>query len=157
MQKTDTSNKNFITTRNCGKEIRKTNYFETEMAQHGYVFCSTNEKTFRLLLPRLISRKVIKETKGAEYVIVTRGIFRGHYALEILFEDHTDEPFQLTLGDTSLDRIPPPSDSGRTDLECFLYVKGHDRNPKRVAQFPARFRMSPTGRLPYLKRWKNAK
>lgn len=93
---------------NNGPEIVATNYWETEHARSGLLFLSINAGAFRLLIPAS-QESQISEMKTATEVVISRGPwpYQGkHDALEILFEDNTDDPFCIHLVPEQCDRMP---------------------------------------------------
>ena len=100
---------------NDGADITATNFWQTEMARAGGFYLSINAGAFRLLAP-VGSDAVIREMRAAEQIVVTRGRWpeaRGEEAMEIMFDDHSNEPFVLTVGPGQFDRLPPAEESGR--------------------------------------------
>ena len=65
---------------NNGPEISSTNYFDSEHAQKGYFFLSTNAGCVRLLVPD-IRRSDIAEFKTAKYVVLSRGPWQNRDGL----------------------------------------------------------------------------
>lgn len=136
-----------IIVRNDGALVVETNYFATEHANLGLVYCSLNARAFRLFVPAVAPQV---DASGAEYVIVTRGTWAargGREAMEFVWEDGSDSPYQLTIEVQQCDLLPAPEDSGRTDLRCIGYAP----DLSVLFDLPARYRAVP--RLPYLKPW----
>lgn len=134
--------------RNRGALIVETDYFATEHAKLGLIYCSINDKTFRLLIPAGATQV---DAAGAKYVIVTRGKWpdRGwRECLEFVWEDESDAPFHVLIDVQQADVIPVPEDAGRTDLRCIGYAP----DLSVLFDLPARYRAVP--RVPYLKPWK---
>ncbi|RTB44096.1 hypothetical protein [Pseudomonas aeruginosa] len=99
---------------NNGPAIARTNYWETELAQSGFAYLSWNAGVGRLLLPDALVAG-LQDMRNAEYVIVSRGIWAEHGkrdAWELLFEDHSDSPYCLTLLTEQSDRLLPDNNQG---------------------------------------------
>lgn len=105
-----------LTIENDGAEIVATNFFQSDLARRGGYYLSTNAGAFRLLVPKILE-SAIPEFRTAKHVIVSRGPWpekRQENAIEILFDDRTDEPFSIHLGGAAqVDRYPPRSDAGQ--------------------------------------------
>jgi len=130
-----------------GSEIVKSNYWGSEFAQKGYFFCSFNAGTARLLIPD--SRvDELPEMATSKLIVLTRGTWnRKKDALEILFDDGSDEPYSMHLSKDQLDRLIPVSDNGR-DLTFSAWSRG----PVKLLERPAKFRIVKN--LPCLEKWK---
>ncbi len=129
-----------------GSEIESTNYFETDLARRGGMYLSINAGAFRLLLPAG-AESMLADMQTATDVVVSRGKFNkfnGQDALEILFDDYSDSPFSIHLGQNQIDRLPPVQDTERK-WTLSVWVKG----PRCVYRAVCFFRVVPT--LPYLK------
>lgn len=96
---------------NNGREITQTNYFQTENALNGYFYLSVNRGAFRLLVPRS-QETAVPEFQTAKEIIISRGNFQGRDALEILFDDETDNPFSIHIVSAQIDRMPAANDAG---------------------------------------------
>ena len=99
---------------NRGQMILATNYWESEQARAGYFFLSWNAGAARLLVPD-VQKAVLREIKGAREVIISRGPWTDHggrEALELLWEDGSDNPFCIHLVAEQCDRLIPDTDQG---------------------------------------------
>lgn len=96
---------------NKGQEIISTNYFQTENARNGYFYLSVNASAFRLFVPRM-QESAIAEFQTAKNLIISRGNFQGYDALEILFDDETDNPYSIHIISAQIDRMPVADDAG---------------------------------------------
>lgn len=130
---------------NDGPLIVETDYWDTPHAQRGLFYVSINAGAFRLLVP-LLQEASLADMRTAAYVIVTRGVWHGRDALELLFEDGSDSPFSLHVLAAQVDRMPARSDEGRTDLWCLIYTEAG-----LALDLPARYRSSDS--LPDLRPW----
>lgn len=104
-----------IMIRNQGQRIISTDYWDSEHAQAGYFFLSWNAGAARILVPDS-QKSVLREMRGAKYVIVSRGPWATEQgprdALELLWEDGTDSPFCIHLLAEQCDRAIPETEQG---------------------------------------------
>ena len=99
---------------NDGQRIVETNYFDSPHAKAGYCFLTWNAGAARLLLPDSMAAS-IKDMQGAMYVVVSRGpwLAQGKRdALELLFEDSSDNPYCIHLVTEQTDRMLPEDNQG---------------------------------------------
>lgn len=138
-----------MTTENDGSEIISTNYFETEK---GFVYLSINAGAFRLLVPDAFVAD-IKDMATATEVIITRGPWHEKGvmdAIEILFEDHTDDPYSIHLLSAQVDRMPTTWDRDRPGQPPRWKFHAYTKEGK-VLELPCRYRLAKS--LPCLKKW----
>jgi hypothetical protein len=135
---------------NDGPRIVETNFWETRFDRDGLMYLSINARALRLLLPRNLE-EYLADMASAKLVILSRPRNPGKYAMEILFDDGTDSPFALHLDTPQIDRLPPPEDDGRADLECTVWTQPRRGVPHEALRRPAAYRVVP--RLPWLKAW----
>jgi hypothetical protein len=131
---------------NDGPAIVASNYWETEFARAGAVFLSVNAGAFRLLLPDA-QKSGLADMRTASEVFISRGPWpdRGRSdAIELFFDDGSDNPFCLHFGTEQIDRMPLDSDVGR-ECVCSVWTRG----PKLELSLPALYRLSE--RLPDLR------
>jgi hypothetical protein len=137
---------NLLRIENDGAEIIETNFFDSDLAKKGGCYLSTNACAFRLLVPD--SRLgFLSDMRTAREVLVTRGAWpamKQSEAMEILFEDDTNEPFMLILGAPQVERFPTPEDEGR-ELPFTVWTRG----PVKAETFKAYYRK--VNKLPYMK------
>lgn len=103
-----------LTIENRGQAIAKTNYWDSDHAQAGYLYLTWNAGASRLLIPDS-QKPMLREMKSAREVIVSRGPWSaqgGRDALELLWEDDSDAPFCLHLVAEQTDRLLPDTDQG---------------------------------------------
>jgi hypothetical protein len=134
--------------KNDGPLITHTNYFGSEHARRGKVFLSINAGTVRLLLPASLEGE-IADMRGASEVILSRGPWpaqRRKDALEIMFEDFTDDPWCLHTTPEQWDRLPLDTD-GLAGWRLAVWVAG----PHLALDLPLRYRRVPS--LPWLRPW----
>jgi hypothetical protein len=109
-------------------------------------YLSINAGCFRLLLPSSLE-SALADMHLAKQVIVSRGPWpaaRRRDAIEVLFDDATDEPYALHFGVEQIDRLPLDADAGKP-CKFAVYTLG----PKLACYWSnARYRRS--ARLPDL-------
>ena len=81
-----------ITIENEGCEIIRTNYWLSEWNRNGIMAASLNAGDFRLLIPDNMKTQ-IQEMKTGKEIIISKGIYKGRKAYEIMFDDHSSEPY----------------------------------------------------------------
>ena len=139
-----------IFTQNHGPLIVSSTYLGSEYEQSGKLLCSVNAGAVRILVPRH-NRHVLNQWRSAKYAILSRGPWPEMglaEAVEILWEDGSDNPYCLHLSPESFDpALPgePPAGQGWivTAWDC---KKG---KPHRALEKPCHWRRVP--RIPYLK------
>lgn len=142
----------FIRIENDGPKITATNYWQTEHAKRGYVYLSINAGCFRLLVPK--GRGIpLDDMRVADIVLVSRGPWTEAGkpdALEILFEDRSENPFCLHIVPEQCDRLPVERDRDRkgTPPRWMFSVYNEDGF---ILEIPARYRI--VKRIPWLKGW----
>lgn len=124
---------------NDGPELLATNYWGLEHAAKGLFFVSINAGCVRLLMPPA-HENALPDMIAARSVVLTRGAYDGKEAVEILFDDDTDDPFAIFLDISQFDRIWPPDEDGMT-IDFAIYVKGgmvwsHKCHLRRTATLP---------------------
>jgi hypothetical protein len=102
-----------ININNDGQELVDTNYWQTPFAKDGLCFLSWNAYAARLLVPKA-SEALLTEMVGSSFVIISSGIWMGHKALEIFFEDNSESPFSIHIMEAFTDRILPPTSHGNS-------------------------------------------
>jgi hypothetical protein len=86
-----------ISTANNGSRIVSTNYWGSSLEAAGIFYISVNAGAIRLLVPRG-SESAVNEMKTAKEVVVSRGMDsqnNNRDSLELLFDDHSDNPFAI--------------------------------------------------------------
>lgn len=109
-----------IVVSNKGPELLESNYWTSNLAAQGNAFLSWNAGAARLLLPPAYSSH-LRVMSSAQHVVLSRGSMHGFGvdALELLFEDGSDEPFCIHMPREHGDRIVPKSDAGPTVLSAW--------------------------------------
>ena len=99
----------FLTIENNGPDISNTNYFDSEHAQRGYFYLSTNAGCVRLLVPDNQIQTIAEFKAATKYVILSRGTWpkqKKNDGLELLFEDFSDTPYVIHFGVEQCDMLP---------------------------------------------------
>lgn len=137
-----------ITIENKGQAIVATNYWQTEPGVRGLLYLSWNAGAGRLLVPDAC-KSFLREMKGAKYVIVSRGPWTqqgGRDALELLWEDGSNNPFCIHLVAEQTDRLLPATDQGEG-----LAIAAWTRSGLK-GRWPGKYR--EVDEIPCLKPWK---
>lgn len=133
---------NFIEVENEGPLIAATNFWGSEYDDAGKYYCSVNAGAVRLLLPRA-QRSLVTEVQAAQYVILSRGPWPAANvpeAVELLFEDGTDNPYVLHLTAASFDQLPAQPEPGR-EWVLSVWTLEDDR-PHKAMELPCKWRRS---------------
>lgn len=104
-----------ITIANDGAAVVSSNYWTSDYARAGKLFASTNAGAVRLLLPPDYS-ELVREVRGAEYAVLSRGPWPEaglNEAVEIMWEDNSDSPYALHLSKESFDLLPAEPEPGK--------------------------------------------
>ena len=83
--------------------------------------------------------------KSAEYVVINRGRFEGKDALELLFEDHSDNPLSIVMQAEMTDRMLPDDYQGG-GFDVTVWTKDGQQ-----AAFKGKYRV--VARLPFPFAW----
>jgi hypothetical protein len=130
--------------------ILASNYWNSDYARAGKVYLSVNAGAFRLLLPDLFTSE-LADMRTALEVIISRRLWpaqRCSDAIELLFDDWTDNPYAPHIGTEQIDRLPLDRDTGR-EVVCTVWTRG----PKLEIMLPAHNRRS--AKLPDRRPWSN--
>lgn len=132
-----------LTFGNDGKKLVETNYWESDYYARGAYVVSINDGCFRLLLPEH-TELAIKEMRLSDFVVITRGTYIGREnSFEIMFEDHSQDPFCLHSGPENWMIMPNHTwEKKRNDL----YVYTRDG---LALELPCYYRTAR--KLPYMK------
>ena len=142
---------NHLIIENHGPLIVSTNYFDTDAAIAGKVYCSVNAGAIRILVPDS-QKAIVSEMRSAKYVILSRGPWLAEKvaeAIELLFEDETESPYCLHLTAASFDLLPAEPETGREWIVSVWVRK--DGQPKKVLERPCKWRLVKA--IPCLKPW----
>lgn len=127
---------------NAGADITGTNYFQSNHAASGLFYVSWNASTARILVPdSRISE--IDEMRTGRICVISRGRFKGVDALELMFDDESDQPYALYLDIRNTDRVIKPRN------EPFKVAAWTSQG--KVAEWVGKYRV--VKRLPCLAPW----
>lgn len=132
---------------NKGQAIASTNYWDSPQAKEGFFFLSWNAGAARLLVPDS-QKPHIRELRRTRYVIISRGpihMYGGREGLELLFEDHSGNPYCVHMMAEQSDRLIPEKDQGG-DLCLSVWTRGGMK-----CRFPAKYRRVQS--IPCLEPW----
>ncbi len=129
---------------NSDKEISETNYWDLEVEKKGFFNLSINAGAFRLLVPQN-QEKLIKEFRTGKYCIISKCPSAKPFMFELLFEDHTDNPYCLFLSSGQVWPLPCDEDAGKKYV-LSVWTEGC----KKVLEMDAYFRV--VNKLPYMKK-----
>jgi hypothetical protein len=132
---------------NQAQVIKSTNFWDTPHALSGFFYLSWNAGAGRLLIPDS-QKPMIAEVRSAKYVIVSRGPWTdqgGRDAIELLFEDGSDEPYCIHLAMEQCDRAISESEQGGGFVIALWTRTGLKQ------RLPGKYRVVP--RIPYLEPW----
>lgn len=136
---------------NDGPDITSTNYWGSAYDWAGKYFCSCHADAVRILIPHS-STHVIDEWGLAEYVILSRGPWperKVGEAVELLFEDHTNNPYVLFLTSESFDVLPAEPEPGTSwTFSAWIW---REHAPRKVFERPIRWRQ--VRQIPDLSAW----
>ena len=133
---------------NDGPDIRRTNFWTGGQARQGGVIVNWNID-LRILLPESLNC-TLREMATGKSVIVSRGpwpLLGGEHALEIMFDDKSSEPFQITIEAGTVGLLPAPGDQ----FQVTVWTRGKNDQAIRRLSLPGRYRHVPT--IPCLKPW----
>lgn len=131
---------------NHGPLIRATNYWESELASSGKFWVSVNAGAVRILVPQ--SRYAdLADMRAAKECVLSRG---PDDAIEIMFDDGSDQPYALHLTPTSFDLLPTAPEPGREWLLTVWLAK--DGQPHKALERVCHWRRS--ARIPDLRPWR---
>lgn len=100
---------------NHGPLIASTNYWSLAVEEAGKIFCSVNAGAIRVLVPR-VHRRILADMRRGKHCVLSRGPWpemRLAEAVEIMWDDGTDDPFALHLSPESFDRLPAEPPAGQ--------------------------------------------
>jgi len=135
----------FITTKNDGPELVETNFWDAEIGARHFAF-SVNAGCMRLLVPNC-HKPSITDMIACEYVIasILRKIRPGTISIELLFEDHTQTPFNIQMTPGACLSLFPVAENSKIPRKLTIWTEGLCK----VAELPIYSRNVP--RLPWLK------
>ena len=139
---------------NNGPDITRTTFWQTELARTGKCSLSSNAGAFRILMPQQ-HLGAVRDMRSAHTVVVSRGpmTLEGRAlpdALELLFDDGSDDPWSLHLSPSQVDRMPLDTDSAQA-WTCTVWTPLVGERCRQVLTKPAHYRR--VRRLPDLRPW----
>lgn len=138
-----------IVTDNHGPLIVSSTFWGSEYEQAGKLFVSVNAGAIRVMVPAGL-REAINEWRGAKYAILSRGPWPAQglqEAVEILWEDGSDNPYALHLSPESFDLLPAEPPTGRDwIISAWDLKKG---KPHKALERACHWRRVP--KIPWLK------
>lgn len=141
-----------ITVENHGPLVIATNYFDGPLARRGLIFCSVNAGAIRVLLPPA-AWPSLGDMRAAKECVISRGPWAAQRiaeAVEILFDDTSDNPFSLHLTPESFDLLPAEPEPGREWILSVWTQK--DGAPHKAMERICHWRRS--SELPDLRPWR---
>lgn len=141
-----------IVIENDGPELVSTSYWESELAANGFVYLTINAGCFRLIAPAIAGLSLAK-AQGAECVLVTRGAWpaKGRPdGLELLFDDHSSNPYAIHIVTDQCDHLPLDSDKDRPG-QLPRWILAIYTEAGKMFELPARYRIAES--IPCLKAW----
>lgn len=107
-----------ITIDNNGKEISRTSFWESALAENGYVFVSIHEGAVRMLVPPSAEREYLAEMKtGKSMLIEPSQQHDGSY--DFVFDDGTDSPFWVVVDIKQIDAAMHPGEN----IPFYIYTR----------------------------------
>ncbi len=134
---------------NHGPRLTATNYWSSAGERAGNFLLSLNADCFHLLVPQC-HQATVSEMATAKEVIITRGPLDGQDALEVLFDDGSEEPFVLYLGASQCVPLPDESWVGCEVLFAVYTAPRRGGKPHKSLERVAWYRLADV--LPCLKK-----
>lgn len=128
---------------NDGPLLKSTSYWQSAYARRGAVFLSMNAGAWRILVPPALAASALPEMRTGKEVIFSRGPWEAMgraEAIEVMFEDGSDTPYALHVGQEQWDRLPLDEDQGHP-IRALVYTAGGLQlelpgRYRRVAELP---------------------
>jgi len=133
-----------ISITNHGPLITATDYWGSGYAASGKMILSPNAGAIRCLMPPVMYA-ILGELRQCPYAIVTRGLWNGQEAIEILWEDHSDCPVVWHLTAESCLMLPGDPGADKWLISCWVQRRGM---PHKAIERPCHWRRTDT--LPYM-------
>jgi len=141
----------FIQVQNDGPLIIATDYWQSDLARAGKVFCSVHAGAIRVLLPPS-AHACLADMQIAKECVLSRGPWPmqpTQEAVEILWDNGSSSPFALHLTPASFDLLPAEPEPGR-EWVCSTWIS-LDGRPHQALERICHWRRVP--RLPWLRPW----
>ena len=141
-----------VTIENHGPLIVASNYWGSAMEEAGKVYVSCNAGAIRVLVSR-VHRRIIGDMRTGRICVCSRGPWPAmslSEAVEIMWDDGSDDPFALHLSPESFDLLPaePPVDQ---EWICSVWDWKKGR-PHKAVERVCHWRRVP--RIPFMLPWK---
>jgi hypothetical protein len=138
---------------NHGPLITATNYWTSELASAGKLFVSINAGAIRILLPANQEwYGALTDMRSAPECVLSRGPWLAQgvaEAIEIMWDDLSDNPYALHLTPASFDLLPAEPAPGR-EWVLTVWIK-KDASPHKALERRCHWRRVP--KIPWLKPW----
>jgi hypothetical protein len=141
-----------ITVGNHGPLIAETNYWQSSVEAAGKLFVSCNAGAIRVLVPR-VHRHIIQDMRAGRVCILSRGPWpemRLSDAVEIMWDDGSDDPFALHLSTESFDLVPSEPPPGQEWIVSAWDVK--KGRPHKAVERVCHWRR--VSHIPCMERWR---
>lgn len=103
---------------NNGKEIVSTSFWDSELAQLGYVFVSVNDGAIRMLVPPSAEEDYLPEMKTGKSILIEPSE-QHESSLDFVFDDGTETPFWVVV---DLKQIDAEIKAGN-NIPFYVYTK----------------------------------
>lgn len=132
---------------NNGPDIEYTNYWNLSLAKEGFLYLSMHAGVARLLVPPEHTDVLADMAWGAKRAILTKGMWNGQEAYEIMFEGRKNEPYAVFIKTKQVDQ-PLSDDDQNKEFTLTVWTR-----EGKQAEMPAWYRKAEE--LPYLEPYKN--
>jgi hypothetical protein len=134
-----------LITQNNGPELVFTNFWDAEIGAQNFAF-SVNAGCLRLLVPNC-HLSAVPDMLGCDYVIasILSKIRPGSISIELLFEDHSQNPFSIHMCPEACLSLFPSAENSKVARKMTIWTEGL----KKAGELPIYSRTAP--RLPWLK------
>ncbi|NLC23106.1 MAG: hypothetical protein GX776_01335 [Oxalobacter sp.] len=121
-----------ITIDNDGREISQTSFWESGLAENGYVFVSIHEGAIRMLVPPSAEPSYLPEMKTGKKILIEPSE-QHDGSLDFVFDDGTDAPFWVVVDTRQIDAEILPG----KDIPFSVYTrKGKQLEMKAEVRLP---------------------
>lgn len=153
MGQPSSSSQDSIWVKNDETRIVSMNFWGSRLEESGRFYVSPNAGEIRVLLPTNFNLGEISQLRrSVDHAVVTKGPIKGasgQVGYEILFEDHSSNPYCLHTSTQAVER-PIKFDTTECNLSLW-YQKGAARMPRRLFHTDCYLRQAP--QIPYAKSW----
>jgi hypothetical protein len=141
-----------ISIENHGPLLLRSNYWHSELAAKGKLWCSVNAGAIRVLLPPAMYG-FLADMRTARECVLSRGPWpeeRAAEGVEIMWDDGSDNPFALHLTPESFDLLPGEPEAGREWI-CSTWT-AKDGKPHKALERICHWRR--VERIPCMEPWR---